>query len=78
MAAALGDRATGVVLTGMGRDGADGIRAICDAGGLTIAQDEASSAIFGMPRAAAESGAKLVLGLDAIAPHLVRLAEVHA
>ncbi len=51
------------LLTGMGRDGVDGVRRIARGGGHTIAQDEATSAIFGMPRRAIESGY-----VDAVAP----------
>jgi two-component system chemotaxis response regulator CheB len=57
-----------VVLTGMGRDGTAGARAAHAHGGLVLAQDEATAALYGMPRAVAEAGlADRVLPLDEIA-----------
>jgi two-component system response regulator WspF len=63
--------AAGVLLTGMGRDGAAGLLAMRQAGQATIAQDEATCAVYGMPRAAAELGAaERILPLDNIAAAL--------
>jgi two-component system chemotaxis response regulator CheB len=67
VAAVARSSAVAVVLTGMGRDGADGLAAVHEAGGLTIAQDEATSAVFGMPMEAAKRGAELILPLEEIA-----------
>lgn len=72
LARSLGARCAAALLTGMGVDGADGLLALRRAGALTIAQDEASSAIYGMPRAAVERGAaELVLPLARIIPAMV-------
>ncbi len=57
MADVLGPEAIGIVLSGMGTDGAEGLERMRRRGALTIAQDEATSAVYGMPRAAAERGA---------------------
>ena len=69
-AATVGRDTVGILLTGMGADGSQGLLALSRAGGLTIAQDEASCTIFGMPRAAIALGAaKLVAPLHTIAAH---------
>lgn len=73
LAHAAGAGAVAVVMTGMGRDGAAGLAEVATAGGRTIAQDEESSTIYGMPRAAAELGAQMILPLEAIGPQLVAL-----
>jgi two-component system chemotaxis response regulator CheB len=72
VARAAGPKAMGVILTGMGRDGAEGLRAMRDAGADTIGQDEASSLVYGMPRVAFEIGAvALQLPLNQIGARIV-------
>jgi two-component system chemotaxis response regulator CheB len=67
-----GPYVTAVIMTGMGSDGARGLGEIKEAGGQTIAQDEASCSVFGMPRVAIQRGnAKKVLALGEIAPYLI-------
>jgi two-component system, chemotaxis family, protein-glutamate methylesterase/glutaminase len=57
MSNAVGAKSVGVILTGMGRDGAQGLKAIRDEGGRTLGQDERSCVVYGMPKAAADLGA---------------------
>jgi two-component system chemotaxis response regulator CheB len=74
VALAVGANAVGVMLTGMGHDGADGLKAMRDAGARTLAQDEKSSVVFGMPRVAYErGGAERLVPLSDIAPSVLRL-----
>ncbi len=77
MARCYGSRAMGIVMTGMGDDGAEGIEALHKAGGITIAQDEKSCVVYGMPREAVMRNAvDQVLSLDQIAAALENLAKV--
>lgn len=69
----IGKNCIGVLLTGMGRDGALGLKAIKDAGGYTIAQDEDSCIVFGMPKEAIDLGAACeVTSLPEIAPSILK------
>jgi two-component system, chemotaxis family, protein-glutamate methylesterase/glutaminase len=70
----VGAKAVGVIMTGMGDDGADGLREMKEAGAITIAQDEASCVVFGMPKEAIGRGAvDVVMPLDQIADAIMSL-----
>ena len=76
-AAVFGPGCLAVVLTGMGRDGLRGGEWVVRSGGTVVAQDEASSVVWGMPRAVTEAGlAAQTLPLDSIAPNLLQAAAV--
>jgi two-component system chemotaxis response regulator CheB len=73
LAEVAGPHAVAVVLSGMGSDGAAGARAVREARGLVLAQDEESSAVFGMPKAAAEQGGAVLLAPEQIAARLAAM-----
>lgn len=73
LARVAGSLAVAVVLSGMGRDGATGARAVHEAGGLVLAQDEATSAVYGMPKVTAREAAAVVLPLEEIAARLMAI-----
>ena len=76
VAETLGARACAVVLTGMGRDGREGVRAVKARGGLTLAESQETAVIYGMPQAAAETGAlDELLPLDGLAERILRFAR---
>lgn len=72
----VGANAIGVILTGMGNDGAKGLKLMKDAGAKTIAQDEKTSVVFGMPKVAYEIGAvEKMLPLEKITPYIISFLE---
>ena len=72
LAESAGPRAVGVILTGMGRDGAEGLGTMQRAGAFTIAQAGESCVVFGMPKAAIEAGyADCVAPIENIASHIL-------
>jgi len=76
MAQVAGRRSLGVILTGMGEDGAQGLVELRQAGGFAMAEDESTAVVYGMPAAAARlGGVNVSLPLDLIAPRLLRLAR---
>lgn len=72
VAEAYGRSVIGILLTGMGRDGAAGLRKLREAGGVTVAQDEESSVIFGMPGEAIRLGAAQYVLTPAQIPEMIR------
>ncbi|MFA7431994.1 MAG: chemotaxis-specific protein-glutamate methyltransferase CheB, partial [Rhodospirillaceae bacterium] len=79
IAKAWGGRVLACVLTGMGSDGAKGGQVIVDAGGTVIAQDEATSVVWGMPGATAQAGVcSAVLPIEEVAPQILKLATRRA
>ena len=74
VAALFGERSIGVILTGMGHDGLDGMKAIKAVGGRTVAQDEASSVVYGMPKAVVEAGcAEKVVSLSKVIGEIMNM-----
>ena len=79
VASFVGDKALGVILTGMGRDGASGLSHMREMGAYTLGQDEASCVVYGMPKAAYEEGAVCEqLPLNHIAAAITRIANSHS
>ena len=77
VAEAAGANSLAVILTGMGKDGAAGIRSIAEQGGFTMAQDEASSLIFGMPQEAIKTGCvKQIVSLDEVSLRLIEVLNI--
>jgi two-component system chemotaxis response regulator CheB len=76
VARAAGSKAVGVMLTGMGSDGARGMKALKEAGGRTLAQDKATSVVWGMPGSAVEIGAvDKIVALETVSGEIIRLVK---
>lgn len=78
VAQACGQNALGIIMTGMGNDGASGLKEMKEAGARTIAQDEKSCVVFGMPKEAIKIKAEeMILPLNEIAPAVIKYFELH-